>query len=335
MLALDPGSYRAFERDGKCLYLSRRDVEGLELSMEDIIDVVEAALGEKGGGRVEMPPKPGIHTRDDAFIHAMPAYLPKMRGAGMKWVSGYPTNSERGLPYITGLLILNAPDTGVPICVMDCTWITAVRTAAASAVAAKFLGPKGGATVAMVGCGVQGRTNLQALSVVMKIESVVAYDIVSAAAVRYATEMSTSVGVPIRTACSVREAVSGADVIVTSTPIQKKSRQEIREEWLKPNCLGIPLDFDSCWGNALLGADRFFVDDVAQFEYYKTQGFFQLTPQVSGDLGQLVIGSVAGRTDPAERIICVNLGLGLEDIATAVLVFSKAVSARVGTVLAL
>jgi ornithine cyclodeaminase/alanine dehydrogenase len=303
--------------------------------MEDVIDVVEAALGERGEGRVEMPPKSGIHPRDDAFIHAMPAYLPKMRGAGMKWVSGYAANSELGLPYITGLLILNAPDTGVPICVMDCTWITAVRTAAASAVAVRFLGAKGGSTVAMIGCGVQGRTNLQALSVVMKIESIVAYDIVSEAAVRYASEMTACVGVPIRTVRSVREAVSGADVIVTSAPIQKKPRQEIREEWLKPHCLGIPLDFDSCWGGALMAADRFFVDDVAQFDYYKTQGYFQLTPPVSGDLGQVVTGSVAGRTDIADRIICVNLGLGLEDIATAVLVFSKAVSSQIGKVLAL
>ena len=75
-----------------------------------------------------MPPKPGIHTMPDAFIHAMPAYIPSMRSAGIKWVSGYPENFKRGLPYITGLLILNDVETGIPYAVMDCTWITAMRT---------------------------------------------------------------------------------------------------------------------------------------------------------------------------------------------------------------
>ena len=94
---------------------------------------------EKGEGRVEMPPKIGIHTMPDAFIHAMPASIPAQKAAGMKWVGGYPDNSKRGLPYITGLLILNDPETGVPVALMDCTWITAQRTGAATAVAAKYL----------------------------------------------------------------------------------------------------------------------------------------------------------------------------------------------------
>ena len=94
---------------------------------------------EKGKKMVEMPPKPGIHTRPDAFIHAMPAYISNLNAAGMKWVSGYPENYKKNLPYIAGLLILNDIETGIPICVMDCTWITAMRTGAATALAAKYL----------------------------------------------------------------------------------------------------------------------------------------------------------------------------------------------------
>ena len=86
-----------------------------------------------------MPPKPGVHSRPDAFIHAMPAYIPALHAIGMKWVSGYPANQARGLPYITGLLILNDDETGLPLAVMDCTWITAMRTGAATALAAKYL----------------------------------------------------------------------------------------------------------------------------------------------------------------------------------------------------
>ena len=120
----------------KLLYLSQADVASVGLTMAEIIDALEQMFREKGEGRVEMPPKPGIHTMPDAFIHAMPAYIPALKSAGMKWVSGYPENSKRGLPYITGLLILNDPETGIPLAVMDCVWITAKRTGAATAVAA-------------------------------------------------------------------------------------------------------------------------------------------------------------------------------------------------------
>ena len=82
------------------LYLSRDDVEAVNLSMREIIDGLDRMFVEKGEGKVEMPPKPGIHTQPDAFIHAMPAYIPSLESAGMKWVSGYPANQAKGLPYI-------------------------------------------------------------------------------------------------------------------------------------------------------------------------------------------------------------------------------------------
>ena len=93
------------------LYLSRSDIEKVSLTMKDIINAVEEAFREKGYGRVEMPPKPGVHPQNNSFIHAMPAYIPKLRSAGVKWVSGFPENYKLGLPYITGLLILNDPKT--------------------------------------------------------------------------------------------------------------------------------------------------------------------------------------------------------------------------------
>src|SRR3970282_2469288 len=92
------------------LYWSRKDVEAINLPMMEIIDALEAMFKEKGNGKVEMPPKPGIHTRPNAFIHAMPAYIPSLEAAGMKWVSGYPQNQAKGIPYISALLILKAPE---------------------------------------------------------------------------------------------------------------------------------------------------------------------------------------------------------------------------------
>jgi len=88
----------------RLLYLSRADVECVALDMPVIIRLLEDAFREKGLGNVEMPPKPGIHTQPNAFIHAMPAFIPSLESAGVKWVGGYPDNYKRGLPYISGLL---------------------------------------------------------------------------------------------------------------------------------------------------------------------------------------------------------------------------------------
>jgi ornithine cyclodeaminase/alanine dehydrogenase len=85
------------------LYLSHADVRELNLPMAEIVAVLERTFREKGEGRVEMPPKPGVHTMPDAFLHAMPAYIPAQKAVGLKWVGGYPQNHERKLPYITGL----------------------------------------------------------------------------------------------------------------------------------------------------------------------------------------------------------------------------------------
>src|SRR5512140_2721595 len=159
------------------LYLSRADVESVALDVPAMVSLLETAFREKGNERVEMPPKPGIHTMPDAFIHAMPAYIPALRAAGIKWVSGYPDNHQRGLPYISGLLVLNDVETGIPYAVMDCTWITAWRTGAATALSAKYLARPDSETVGILACGVQGRANLEALSCLFPIKRAYAYDV--------------------------------------------------------------------------------------------------------------------------------------------------------------
>ena len=170
--------YQLSESKNRLLYLSQADIIRINLSMSEIIDQLEQAFAEKAEGRVEMPPKPGIHPGEaDNFIHAMPAYIPAMKSAGMKWVSGFPLNTQKGLPYISGLLILNDPETGLPISVMDCVWITAKRTGAATAIAAKQLARSESSVVGILGCGVQGRSNIEALDVDFPLKQVKAYDI--------------------------------------------------------------------------------------------------------------------------------------------------------------
>ena len=316
---------------GTVLYLSREDVEATRLPMTEIIDGLEAMFREKGNGRVEMPPKPGIHPRPDAFIHAMPAYIPSLQAAGLKWVSGYPGNQARGLPYITGLLILNDPDTGFPLAVMDCTWITAQRTGAATAVAAKYLARPDSASVGIVACGVQGRSNLEALACLFAVRRVKAYDLHPEVAQRFAREMGPRLHVDIEPVETLPDAVRGLDIVVTSGPILKHPKPAIEAGWLAPGAFASLVDFDSYWqGAALRELDRLATDDLAQMSYYRREGYFRETPEPYADLGEIVAGKKPGRASASERTASINLGLALDDVATAIRIYKRARAAGIG-----
>ncbi|MBU0544851.1 MAG: ornithine cyclodeaminase family protein [Proteobacteria bacterium] len=320
----------------RVLYLSRKDVETLNLPMSDIIDALNKMFLEKGEGRVEMPPKPGIHTRTNAFIHAMPAYIPSMNAAGVKWISGYPENQKKKLPYISGLLILNDPETGLPIAIMDATWITAKRTGAATAIAAKYLARKESSSVGILACGVQGRNNLEALACLFKIEKVKAFDIYPEIAQRFAEEMSHVVNADIEVVRSPREAVVGLDLVVTSGPILENPSPVIEKDWLAEGSFASPVDFDSYWkGEALGQADKLATDDIDQMGYYRKIGYFKKTPQPYADLGEIVSGRKPGREKAEERTISINLGIALDDMATAILIYKKAGERGIGTELPL
>jgi ornithine cyclodeaminase/alanine dehydrogenase len=314
------------------LYLSQSDVAAVGLTMPEIIAALESMFREKGEGRVEMPPKIGIHTMPDAFIHAMPASIPAQRAAGMKWVGGFPENSKRGLPYITGLMILNDPETGVPLALMDCTWITAQRTGAATAVAAKFLARPESSTVGILGCGVQGRSNLEALKVVFPLKKVYAHDTHPERAAGYAQELSAELGIEIAPVSNPKQAVVSSDIVVTAGPILRKPHATIQRGWLREGSFASLVDFDSYWHpSALHEVDKFCTDDVPQLHHYRDIGYFQDIPPIHADLGELVTGRKPGRQKAEERTIACNLGLALDDLATAPLIYQRALEKGIGT----
>jgi ornithine cyclodeaminase/alanine dehydrogenase-like protein (mu-crystallin family) len=316
----------------KILYLSRADVEKVHLSMKEIIDLLERAFLEKGSGNVEMPPKPGVHTMPDAFIHAMPAYIPALKSAGIKWVSGYPENFKRGLPYISGLMILNDVETGIPYAVMDCAWITAMRTGAASALSAKYLARPDAETAGILACGVQGRTNLEALACLFPIKRVYAYDVLPEVQEKFIAEMTDWYDFEMIGVKEPKQAIVESDLVVTSGPILKHPTPTIEKDWLRPGAYGSAVDFDSYWtGEALAQIDRISTDDHAQFQYYKSVGYFSQTPDPYADLGELVAGLKPGRQDENERTLAINLGLAMDDMAVAPTIYQCAKEQGLGT----
>ncbi|HSO63292.1 MAG TPA: ornithine cyclodeaminase family protein [Desulfobacterales bacterium] len=319
--------------ENKLLYLSQADVVAVGISMAEIIDALEVAFRAKGEGRTEMPPKPGVHPGGgNNFIHAMPAYIQDLKSAGLKWVSGYPENYKRGLPYITGLLIYNDVENGLPLAVMDCVWITAKRTGAASAVAARRLARPESSVMGMLGCGVQGQSHAEAFKEAFPLTKILAYDKDADSAQRYAAAMSRQLKVEVVAVKTPREAVSGCDIVATAGPILKVPHATIQADWLDEGAFASLVDYDSYWSReALAQAAKFCTDDIPQLKLYQSMGYFQNIPPIHADLGELVTGKKKGRENPKERTMTANLGLAIDDMAVAPLIFARAKEKGIGT----
>ncbi len=280
------------------LFLSMEEVIGAGLSFADAVASVETSFREHGAKRCENPPKPGIHPLPDAFIHAMPAYLPDRDAAGMKWVGGFSANPARGLPNITGVIVLNDTGTGRPLAIMDCAYITALRTAAASGVAARYLANPDAAVIGIVGAGVQGRYNALALKEVLPaIAEVRAYDTDAAALDGFLAAVGEGAAFEVRAARSAEEAIAGALVL----PIHHEG-----------------------WEAAMIEkADRLIADDWAQLKPF-IEGLYPALRQPDAELGEIVAGVRPGRENPEHRIVDFNLGIGVHDIVMATEVLARA-----------
>ena len=294
------------------LYLTREEVAGLLPDLPAQLDLVEETYRAVGAGRVELPPKPGIHPRPDSFIHAMPAYLRDDDVAALKWVAGYPANKERGLPYITGLIVLNDPETGVPAAIMDGAEITAARTAAASGVCIRRFAPSGWSRAAVLGAGEQGRFHAEVLRELNPEVAIQAWD--------PHPDRVLSLGDRVEQATGPREAVRGAEVVVTAGPIVENPESLLTSEWLAKRSLGLPIDFDFYFSaDAVEAAELFLVDDLNQFEYYRSLGHFQGWPEP-----QRSVGEALSEESAPDHIVCCNLGIGALDAAFAARVLAAA-----------
>lgn len=316
------------------VYLSRADIEGLEVTMREVLEAVDRGFAAKGRGRTEMPPKPGVHTRPDSFIHAMPAYVREPEVVGLKWVSGYPSNPARGLPYITGLLVLNDCETGMPLAVMDCGWITAMRTGASVGVAARYLARPGAQAAALIGCGVQARTSLLALAEELpSLREARCYDVSPAATAAFVADMRARLpDLRFATCDSAPEAVRPADVAVTAVPIVADPSPDLDAGVLKEGALAVSLDYDSAWtGAAMKECDAFVADDVGQLLATRKHGvYFRDIPTRVTDLGEVAAGIRPGRTGERERIFSMNMGIAVDDMVAARVLYARAAERGAG-----
>jgi len=312
---------------GEMLVLGREDLESLDLTWTEIVDVLEDAFGQKAAGLVQNPPKPAVRPREDAFINAMPAYLGGSDRAGIKWVAGYEQNRAEGLPYIYGVFVLTDADTGRPLALIDGGWITEMRTAGVSGVVIRQV-PDQRERLAIVGAGVQGRRHLELLLELRPgIEQVRAFD-----AVPRATEALLALaGDRERVAASSAEdALEDADLVVTVVTVTLEPRLTV--ENTDADAVLLPVDYDDALGpHAANDASLYVVDDREQYASVAFEHWDGFRPP-DGELAEVVAGTRA--VPAAGRRMFLNMGIAMDDVALGALCYDRAVERGVGRTIA-
>jgi len=300
-------------------YLSAADVETCLPPLARQLELAERSLLALAEADAEMPAKVGVHPRPGALLHAMPAWLRSADVVGMKWVSAFPDNAARGLPSINGLIVLNDPDSGLPRTIMDAGRITAVRTAAVSGVAIRLWGQPELRTVAILGAGVQARSHIPVVAALRPGVELRIHDRHPDRADRLATEARRSEGVSAAaTAATAREAVEGADLVITVGTLGSAS-QVIGPEWVGSGTrtLIVAVDFATHASADLARTARVFaVDDRGQFLAYRDSGSFARHPEPSVTLGE----ALSRRTPDAGgagHVLVTHLGVGAADVLFA------------------
>lgn len=307
--------------------ISRGDIEE-KLTMKDTLELMERIYKAHGAEEVLMPSKITLDLGESndwppygGSFNAMPAYLGEsFDAAGLKWVWGFNDNPKKGLPYISGIIILNHPRTGEVLAIMDGSYITDVRTGASAGIAAKYLKSNEAKTVGIIGAGVIGRMSLRAISQVMDIEEVYVYDISFKASENYAKEMSEELGLSVRAFKTNKEVCLESDIIVTATIANEPL---VMKEWLKKGATVLSLgSFQELDEEIPLGADKLIVDNWEQNshrgELLKLVEKGKINEKdIYAEIPDIVVGKKLGRDNDDEIICATIIGMGSTDIGVA------------------
>lgn len=319
------------------LLLSRSDVAST-LTPDACLVAVEQAFRMHAEGNSLPPGVLGVHANEGGF-HIKTAGLPLQRYYfAAKINANFPANPSRfGLPTIQGFLLLFDAEKGIPLAVMDSMEITAIRTAAATAIAAKYLARDDAKILTICGCGIQGRAQLRALARVRQLETVFAFDTDGAQAARFAKEMGAELGLKVSVAENLAAAVRQSDICVTCTSAK---RFFLRREVIPPGMFIAGVGADNPEKQeldpALFTCSKVVVDSVEQCatigDLHHALAAGMVTRQcVHAELGEIVAGRKPGRTAPHEITLFDSTGTALQDVAAAAVVYERALACNRGT----
>jgi alanine dehydrogenase len=324
------------------LYLTQDEVKQV-LDMKSTLEAVENGFREMGNKNIEMPPRVYLHF-DKGVLIAMPAYMPGLNAAGTKIVTVHPGNKQAfGLPAVIARIILNSPENGVPLAIMDGTYITALRTGAAGAIGIKYLSREDSKVAGVCGTGVQGRSQVMGLMEVRPgIKKVKVYDTIPEAMKVFAKEMKEMFPkVEFVTVGSAKEAAEESDIVITCTPSPKAF---LDGAWLKKGAHVSAIGADTGAKRELMTSviekcDKHIVDFIPQafvvgdFKVPKEEGVIS-EEDIYAEMGEIVAGKKKGRESPDEITMFKATGLAIQDVGTASKVFELAKAKKVGKTLA-
>ena len=322
------------------LLLSREDVQSV-LTMKDAIEAVEEAFEQYALGNVKMPVRSSISVEQNrGIMFTMPAYIGgEMNALGQKVVTVYPDNpAKHNLPTILATVQLLDPKTGECLAVMDGAFLTAMRTGAASGVATKYLAGSNSATVAVFGAGVQAETQLEAVAEVRRIESAKVFDTATQRASQYCESMSKKLKINVRQSADPRETLHGSDIVICAST----SRVPVfNGEWLELgmhiNGIGShspdtrELDTTSVRRSKVVVDSREAVLKEAGDLIIPIAEKAISSEHIWSELGEVVLGKKKGRTSDQEITLFKSVGLALQDVSTALVVYRKALEQNRGT----
>ena len=297
------------------MFLDEKKVRAL-LRMEELIPAMADALRELSAGKVEQPMRLVLPVAEhQGFFGVMPAYGGAL---GAKLVTFYPNN--QGIPTHHAMILLFRPETGEPLVTMDGRLITEMRTAAVSAVATDHLARADTPVLAILGSGVQAQSHLEALRIVRKFREVRVWS------PRHAREFASKFGVSA--AASAEDAVRGADVIVVAT---SATTPVLRGEWLSPgahiNAVGATRPDWRELDDEVLRKARIYVE--SREAATKESGDIIAAGKTFTELGEVVAGSKPGRQSDDETTLYKSVGVAIEDIRSADLVYRRALAAGI------
>jgi ornithine cyclodeaminase/alanine dehydrogenase len=315
---------------GDVLLLSRSDVDAVAVTPNECIDLVRRAMEWQADGSLEVPAKIGIHPPKGRHINAMPAFIGPSGAAGIKWVADFPTNRKSGLPTIHGLIILNDPDTGAPICIMEGALITAKRTAAMTGLSFQVCALPAVTVGTIIGTGTEAISHVATLPKALptlKTLRIVGRDLASAE--RFCQEMGKASSVELVPLLNRELAVRDAEIVVTVT--NAINTRLLEPNWIAPGTTIAILDNAGKETTILHTMDRIFVDDKRPFATEEVQRRFTAgLPRIDGEVGAVLTHRIQGRRNPEERIIILNLGSAACDVVVATEIFQRAVARKLG-----
>lgn len=315
------------------LWLTRDECVKAGPDIKETLEIVKGAMIAHGKGEYEMPAKIGIHPYEDVFFHAMPAYVPGNLACGCKWIECFPRNPKQyALPQTTGLQVMNDIVTGVPIAVMDCTWLTAMRTPAVTALAAAALHPHA-KTFGMFGCGVQGIGHVRFIVEALKeLECIYIYDKFPEAMDRLIEQVKDEVKIPIIKCSDTKEVVDHCEVLSSATFIVREPMKLVKKEWIRKGQTILPCDLNTFWDPQIaLQADKYMVDSIDEHELFADMGYFpDGLPKIVCQTGEVLAGLAEGRSNEDEIIVCSNIGISTNDVAMGQAILAKALEKGIG-----